>query len=801
MSGPPLPVFEVDERRFTGDSQQDPKCVAVEGNLVIPEGSEPGEYTLILKDNQKAESETADFFVGDGTSTRPFEKLYWENANSTIEFRWQGDSTLRIIVPDNLDAGIEIPLLAIHKGIMIAYSEISLRGGPTTQSPIASIPTQSSTMSEFSLEWMIANRGKFVHWKQVATARLVSKALREMDGQRLNYPRPQEQSRNEKLRVLYIGPDDTLNLVTTVQTIQSMGAEIGALHIAQSFTGQDDLSSARSSLRGLFDGVIHDHEHAGSGSEHSWKPDNERKKFDLIVDTYAMPWSPMPRETELKIRLDALRTAKREQNISSRQEREMSRSTEITNRINSFSEHHRIEQEKLLKFTKNILDYNAPFLTDRENTKLQSILLRIQVPNLPTESLLELLDFLTKLIEILEILDQDSPGHNFELLINEIYYKIESLNDLSDNLARAHAEAGRLSHLKKSDLERIVFDGQLILVAPRDFEKVPFGVDTLTEDDYEELTKLNKELPKVIQTRSTVRGELSSHEQNGSELCRAYRLSPKTSKLDTETRITEPSQDTVLKHGENPYKSLVRVYTGGRQLPSSPVSSKEMISQLTLFFGTAGKKCLIVRGEGRSGKTAITADALCQQIRDLRLPPTTWVSTGEDLAREMPSSSDLIVIDDAQKCVESNPPIEISSKLSEWSSDCPSFILIVNDEGIGDDVDKWKRELENSGFATTDLDIQKEIIAIDEDFIRNSFLTIVESHPTTEEVTCLQGFCVLSDKEETFFSILQHVKEKDLTGLDRSMFIQNLSANSSKTLRALQHLGLGISAGGGIGAN
>ena len=795
MSGRPHPSFSVTERRFTGVSPQDPKCVAVEGNLVIPTDSTPGEYKLSLIDNNSSISKTADFFVGDGTSTWPFDKLYWENANSTIEFRWTGDSTLRIIVPDDLDAGIEIPLLAIHRGIMISSSQI-YSDGETIRSTINTPQRSISTMTEFSLGWMNKNLGKFVHWKQVATARLVSKALREM-----NY-RPQELRHGEgnpwpnkhKLRVLYIGPDDTLNLLTTVLTIRASGADIASLHLADSFTGQDDLTSVKSVLEHAMapherPDNIRIHEHVGSGSEYNWMPTRERKKFDLIVDTYAMPWSPVSREAELKIRLDALRTAKREQDISPRQERETNRSTEITNRINSISEYHRMEWENLLELTKNILDYNVPFLTDRENTKLHSHLRRIQV-NLPAESLLDLLDLLTKLIGILEILDQDSSGRNFEKLIGEIYYKINSLNELSNNLKKAQAEAGQLNHLKKSERERIVFDGQLILVAPRDFAKVPFGVDTLTEDEYKELTKLNKELPKVIRTRSTIIGELSSDEQEGSELCRAYRLAPKTSILDTETRITETSQETVLKHGEEPYGSLVSVYTGGRQLLSRPVSNQVMFSQLESFSTTPGKKCLIVKGAGRSGKTGITADALCCQIEAGGLPPTSWISTGKDLARETPSSSDLIVIDDAQKS-----PDNVASKLSEWSSNCSSFILIVNDEGITNYVDEMKTELENSGFSTTVLDIQKDIIAMDTTFINEAFETRVESTPISDEMSVLQHFCLQPDKKESFFSILEKVKAQDVTGVTRLQLITNLCSIASPLMMTLQLLGLKIGGG------
>ena len=172
MSGPPLPNFEVDERRFTGDSQQDPKCVAVEGNLVIPEGSKTGEYKLILKDNEKAESETADFFVGNGQSDPPFKELSWRKRRTKtsasgvqsnidsldIKFIWKGDSSLRFILDKSPEMELKIPLLAIHKGIMISHSKISL-GIESRETQCTSPLNRTTNETEFSLSWMNRYRG------------------------------------------------------------------------------------------------------------------------------------------------------------------------------------------------------------------------------------------------------------------------------------------------------------------------------------------------------------------------------------------------------------------------------------------------------------------------------------------------------------------------------------------------------------------------------------------------------------------------------------------------------------------
>ena len=789
MSGPPLPNFEVDERRFTGDSQQDPKCVAVEGNLVIPEGSKTGEYKLILKDNEKAESETADFFVGNGQSDPPFKELSWRKRRTKtsasgvqsnidsldIKFIWKGDSSLRFILDKSPEMELKIPLLAIHKGIMISHSKISL-GIESRETQCTSPLNRSTNETEFSLSWMNRYRGKFVHWKQVATARLVRSALRDM-GITSTGSKPN----NEKLRVLYIGPDDTLNLVTTVQTILDSGADIGVLHIAQSFTGQDDLSSATSSLRGVFEGDIRDHEHAGSGSEYSWKPDNKRKKFDLIVDTYALPWSPLPRAQELKTRLDALKDSSKD---------------DTTDNNPTLAELHdeiaELVNEKNA-FTKDLFEYLNQITTNEDKHFVN--------PQNLDEKLFSEIDWDGDGFErhlnvqgvLADLIDQAINKDDREVLIG-IYQDLMGDLDILEMLEKGLLEKQSILH--ESSLRSPPSPGgQLILVAPRDFARVPFGVHNIADDEYKKLTELNKDLPRVIRTRSIVKGELSSDEQDGSELCRAYRLALKPSILDTETRITEPSQETVLKHGEEPYKSLVSVYTGGRQLLSRPVSSQEMLTKLDSFLQTHGKKCLIVKGSGRSGKTGITADALCHQIEANGLPPTTWISSGKDLARETPSSSDLIVIDDAQK----SPLPLVLAKLSEWSSICSSFIFTVNDEGddegITNYVDEMKTELENSGFSTTVLDIQMDIIAMDPTFINDAFETIVKSKPTSDEKDVLQGFCLQSDKKDSFFSILEAVKAKDVTGATRLQLITNLCSNASELMMTLQVLGLTIRGG------
>jgi hypothetical protein len=168
-----------------------------------------------------------------------------------------------------------------------------------------SATSSTDSTSEFTLNWMERRRGSYLHPKQLLTSR----HIRDICQGNLWFT---NRINRTPIKLLYFGLDDGCNLRTVLETLNDNQIKVGEIHIVKDFnaSSQDDLCSVHEVLNEVYPdegrkpfqyGFSDDED---SLSETQWIQDDY---YDLIVDTYALPWSPEPREKEIRNRIRSLR--------------------------------------------------------------------------------------------------------------------------------------------------------------------------------------------------------------------------------------------------------------------------------------------------------------------------------------------------------------------------------------------------------------------------------------------------------------------------------------------------------------